>query len=263
MAQDQQARPELPPGPARELADLFGQLQRASSLSAGQLARKTGLSRSYLSEVLRGLKTPRPDKAAVLARALGADSDRVQRARRLAEDQAELNSYNRRNAVKAFPQPDSEQHSPGTSRRGTARSRAVMPGVVSLAAALIAIGTYVARIGPGSSFLLTGSVTCESGRDVVGIWIAASAGQQDSGYAHLGTGAIGTAGATGATTSFSYRLPHGGPYVVHAGCGGIARHWTSVNFSGLLSGRAADLRCDDPETTSPVTSRPIGKCTLL
>jgi hypothetical protein len=38
----------------------------------------------------------------------------------------------------------------------------------------------------GSQTTVTGSVVCDSGRPAVGVWIAASSGQKDSGYAHLG-----------------------------------------------------------------------------
>ena len=95
MTRDQRGDPDLPPGPARDLADLFRLLRHVSSLSLGQLAVKSGVSRSYLSEVLKGLKTPSPRVAEQIAQALGADNDTVTKVIRLASEQAELNQHNK------------------------------------------------------------------------------------------------------------------------------------------------------------------------
>ena len=53
-----QEQPELPPGPARDLVDLFRVLPRARSLSGHQLAQAASVSDSYVSEIRRGLRTP-------------------------------------------------------------------------------------------------------------------------------------------------------------------------------------------------------------
>ena len=58
-----------------------------------------------------------------------------------------------------------------------------------IAAALLAAGGYLLLspiLGGQGSMTVTGSVACESGRPVAGVWIAASTGQEDSGLAHLG-----------------------------------------------------------------------------
>ena len=130
-----------------------------------------------------------------------------------------------------------------------------------IVAALIAIASYArARFTHSGAIIVTGSVMCESGRQVVGIWIAASTGQSDSGYAHLGPpNPTGTSYPIGSTGTYSYLLPHGGSYAVHVGCGGSAAHWASSNYSPLLHSRTADLRCDDP-TAAEHGVIPRGKC---
>src|SRR5580692_387225 len=87
--------PDLPPGPARDLVALFSLLRHRTPLTVGQIAIKTKLASGHVSEVLRGWKAPSPGAAATIAQALGADQAMALRARRLAEDLAELNRYNR------------------------------------------------------------------------------------------------------------------------------------------------------------------------
>ena len=89
------AEPDLPPGPARDLADLFKRLRRGKDLSGGQIAVATGLSPSHISEVLRGVTAPSPGVAGRIARALGATEDQARRAHHLAEQLGELNRYHR------------------------------------------------------------------------------------------------------------------------------------------------------------------------
>jgi len=95
VTRDQRGDPDLPPGPAKDLVDLFRQLRHARRLSGGQIAVRTGLSPGHISEVLRGWKAPSPDAAAKIASALGASHDVARRAVRLAEQLAELNLHNR------------------------------------------------------------------------------------------------------------------------------------------------------------------------
>lgn len=75
-----------PPGPARDLADVFRRLRESSSLGVGQIARRSGFSSSHISEVLRGLKAPSPAAAVRIAQVMGADENTVIRARRYAEN---------------------------------------------------------------------------------------------------------------------------------------------------------------------------------
>jgi hypothetical protein len=133
-----------------------------------------------------------------------------------------------------------------------------------MAAPVITIITLALTGGSAGSITLTGSVVCESGRPVVGVWIAATTGQSDSGFAHLGpANPSGISYPVGSIASYSYLLPHGGSYAVHVGCGGNASAWDSSNYSPLLSGQNADLRCDDP-TTLPVDGTSArGVCTVV
>jgi transcriptional regulator with XRE-family HTH domain len=134
--------------------------------------------------------------------------------------------------------------------------------VLLIAAALLVPGIYVLSrtLGGQSSTTVTGSVVCESGRPVVGVWIAASTGQDDSGFAHLGPpNPSGISYPIGSNGTYSYRLPHGGPYAVHVGCGGNARDWTSSNYSPLVSSRTVRLRCQD-RSVSALGTNSRGRC---
>ena len=129
-------------------------------------------------------------------------------------------------------------------------------------AVLAALSGFVSFInGPGG--LVTGSVVCESGRPVIGVWIAASAGQRGSGFAHLGP-AAGTPGnyAAGSKVTYSYLLASGGSYSVHVGCGGIAADWASSNYSPVLQARSVNLQCNDPTAAHGNSGPPRGACTV-
>jgi len=146
---------------------------------------------------------------------------------------------------------------------GKAWRRAVLtsPWTIAVVAPLIVATIFAVRnhVSGRGSFIITGSVVCESGRPVAGVWIAASTGQRDSGFAHLGPLNPGSSAPAGPAATYSYRLPHGGTYSVHVGCGGTSAHWASSSYSPSLSGQTAHLRCDDP-VASP-TRRPIPRGT--
>ena len=123
---------------------------------------------------------------------------------------------------------------------------------------VISVAAYAVFRNSQGSFTASGSVTCESGRPVVGVWIAAANGQSESGFAHLGPPDPSTFSyPIGSSGTYSFLLTHGGKYAVHVGCGGSAGHWTSRDYSPLLSGRTAHLRCSDP--TAPAVT---GECTV-
>lgn len=106
MTPRKRPEPDLPPGPGRDLVDLFSRLRNSSELGVGQIATRTGYAPSHISEVLRGWKAPSPDAAARIAQALGADGPTVRRARRRAEDLREWkrdNEESRRVAPPARP----------------------------------------------------------------------------------------------------------------------------------------------------------------
>ena len=96
MARRKREEPYLPPGPARDLVDLFRRLRDSSQLRIGQIANRTGYAPGHVSEVLRGWKAPSPDAAAKIAQVLGADDSTVRRARRRAEDLKEWKRDNSR-----------------------------------------------------------------------------------------------------------------------------------------------------------------------
>lgn len=85
MTPSPRGKPDLAPGPGRELVGLFRRLRARHHLSLGQLSARTELSTGHLSDVLNGWKAPSPDSAARIAEALGADQAMALRARRLAE----------------------------------------------------------------------------------------------------------------------------------------------------------------------------------
>jgi tetratricopeptide (TPR) repeat protein len=95
MARNQRGEADLPPGPARDLVDLFRLLRSHAPLTIGQVAVKSHLAAGYISEVLRGWKAPSPNSAEAIARSLGADDSAALKARTLAEALAELNRHTR------------------------------------------------------------------------------------------------------------------------------------------------------------------------
>lgn len=116
MAPQPRGDADLPPGPARDLADLYRRLRYSRNLSGGQIALKTGLSAGYISEVMRGWKCPRPDTAVKIATALGASIEEIRLASRLAEETAELSRYHRARSGSGHPsvgQPRIDDH-PGS-----------------------------------------------------------------------------------------------------------------------------------------------------
>ena len=150
-----QEQPELPPGPARDLVDLFRVLPRARSLSGRQLAQAASVSDSYVSEIRRGLRTPGPDTAAAIAKALGADERQAAEARRLAEAQAELKRFQQKRVRPAAPPAAPGQAPPagaeppaGPDRhRDRSRRRLTLLGgaaVVVVALIAVAFGHHVA-----------------------------------------------------------------------------------------------------------------------
>jgi transcriptional regulator with XRE-family HTH domain len=125
MTRGRRPEPDLPPGPARDLVDLFRRLRDSSQLRIGQIASRTGYAPGHVSEVLRGWKAPSPDAAARIAQALGADDTTVRRARRRAEDLKEWkreNSWNRHRA----DAPEIKQGYPGQHALEIELARAIV-----------------------------------------------------------------------------------------------------------------------------------------
>src|ERR1700722_8335554 len=105
MARRKREEPYLPPGPARDLVDLFGRLRDSNQLRIGQIAIRTGDAPGHVSEVLRGWKAPSPNAAASIAQVLGADDSTVRRARRRAEDLKEWKRDSSRSRSRPGPLP--------------------------------------------------------------------------------------------------------------------------------------------------------------
>ena len=136
-------------------------------------------------------------------------------------------------------------------------------GAPLIAGAVIAASTSVISGLSHRTVLVTGTIVCNSGRPIVAAWIAASSGQKDSGYAHLGPAdTVGTSSPVGAIGTYSYRLSGGGSYAVHVGCGGDAADWASRNYSPLLFTSTAHLVCHDPVKTR-TGATPVGRCDVV
>ena len=259
--------PVEPPGPGRDLLDLFARLRADKRLTNRQIARRARVSESYVSEVLRGRRTPSPDVAEKIVRVLGADGRTIARARQLAEQAAETNRQRRQASPESLP--------PLVTQIPAAPAEAGRPpllwlilhswqgrlAVTMLAAVLATTGAVFLPWHHVGRTWLSGSATCESGRPIIAIWIATLAGQQGSGYAHLGPApGSGLSHASGPTVSYTYLLAQGGSYSVHVGCGGTSRHWDSANYSGVISTPSVTLRCDDPPATPPPGKTLNGRC---
>jgi transcriptional regulator with XRE-family HTH domain len=258
--------PVEPPGPGRDLLDLFARLRAGKRLTNRQIANRAGLSESYVSEVIRGRRTPSPDVAEKIVRVLGADDRTIARARQLAEQAAETHRQRRQ----ASPESRTPMTAIPSSPAGPGRPPLLWLivhswqgrlAITMLAAVLATTGAVFLPWHHAGRTWLSGSATCESGRPIIAIWIAALAGQQGSGYAHLGP-APGSAlsHASGPTVSYTYLLAEGASYVVHVGCGGTSRHWDSANYSGVISTPSVTLRCDDPRATPPPGKTLTGRC---
>jgi transcriptional regulator with XRE-family HTH domain len=143
MTRGRREEPYLPPGPARDLADLFRRLRVSCTLGIGQIATRSGYSASHISEVLGGRKAPSPDAAATIAQVLGADGSTVIRARRHAEDWQQLRRYAQKDRDGDGPQAD---RSAADLRRAPIRHQLRNPdiGITILAGDLLDQETHIA-----------------------------------------------------------------------------------------------------------------------
>jgi transcriptional regulator with XRE-family HTH domain len=153
MPRSRRPEPDLPPGPARDLVDLFRRLRQASPMRIGQLASRTGYTAGHVSEVLRGWKAPSPDAAARIAHALGADDNTVMRARRRAED---LQEWKRENSQKR-QRTSTENTAPGYPGPGMLE--------VELARAIVHYATVDGR--PDTAIRLADILRAAAGPDPV------------------------------------------------------------------------------------------------
>jgi transcriptional regulator with XRE-family HTH domain len=106
------SRPDLPPGPWRDLVDLLRGLRSSRQLTDRRVAAHAHLSPSYVSEILNGRKPPSPDAAERLVRAYGGAEDVANRARVFAEKQREFTEHRRETAPRAEPRSSWTQAGP-------------------------------------------------------------------------------------------------------------------------------------------------------
>jgi hypothetical protein len=161
---------------------------------------------------------------------------------------SELATHNQMNVHQDAAQKATEpQKSKRSWRKLLLNVWAVGVGAPLIVVALTAGISALVSLLNGNNALLTGSVVCPSGQPVVGVWIAASTGQRDSGYAHLGTAAAGAGNyPEGPAATYSFSLQNDTTYSVHVGCGGTVNDWNFSDDSPLLSARSVILHCTDP-----------------
>jgi hypothetical protein len=84
--------------------------------------------------------------------------------------------------------------------------------------------------------LVSGHVRCST-MPVEGVWIVASKG---------GSGWAAWHDTRGPRIAYyGRRLPRGGPYAVHVGCGGSPKHWRTTPDSAAVSGTVNNFLCGD------------------
>jgi DNA-binding SARP family transcriptional activator len=98
MARRARGEPDLPPGPAQDLVNLYRRLRAVDSLGVGQVATRTGLAKGHVSDVLAGWRAPSPDTAERIAEAMRAGPADARKARVLAERLHDLNRHQRQRA---------------------------------------------------------------------------------------------------------------------------------------------------------------------
>lgn len=112
--------------------------------------------------------------------------------------------------------------------------------VGTLAALAVAVG------GCGQSAVtISGTVTCTSHANVAGVWIAATSGDADSGFADWRVGDTNKPWVA----AYQYSLPGGGAYAVHVGCGqqkNNPKKWVHEDRSDPVQPPKNSFDCADP-----------------
>lgn len=108
---------------------------------------------------------------------------------------------------------------------------------VARALATLAVLIVAAGATATASATVSGQVTCASGENVEGVWIASAVG--GSGWANWWS-------ITGYTAGYSYGLGNTRQWTVHVGCGGSPQHWANaLNGASWASGSYASWTCYD------------------
>jgi len=114
-----------------------------------------------------------------------------------------------------------------------------------LAAVLLTAGlaTAVDAAPAFASTYVSGSVSCVSGNNIVGVFVNANSGG--------GGWAQGFTSDTSSSVQWHYTLPNNGSYYLAVGCGGSPANWATTNYSNNYSGNANFMLCYDTTGTLP------------
>src|SRR4051794_17859453 len=93
MPRGRRGADDLPPGPANDLAALFRKIAQRNDLTRTAIANRSGLSRSYVGELLNGRKAPTTATAGSLTTAMGGTREEAVLARKLAGRHHEIRNY--------------------------------------------------------------------------------------------------------------------------------------------------------------------------
>jgi hypothetical protein len=104
----------------------------------------------------------------------------------------------------------------------------------------IVLGRGFLPWAPAEQEKISGQVSCQSGRPVVGIWVAQVTG--------VGMFANWTSDNTNPSTAGYYAtIPEGMAYELHVGCGGTPQRWSMSGSSSTTTAVSVTLRCHDAE----------------
>jgi hypothetical protein len=115
------------------------------------------------------------------------------------------------------------------------RAAVVIPTL--LCALQLSLGAVLALTLPDITPVnLHGTVRCDSGAAVQGVWV-----EGFSGGSHFAATTVGSSGLT----AFTYQLPYGGAYQIHVGCGGTPASWQVEPWSDFVRGTGHSFTCYD------------------
>jgi len=172
---------DLPPGPGRDLMHLFQRLRADHGITNNQVAARSQLSKSYVSEMLNGRKTPRPAVASRIAAALHGTEAEVRQARFWAAKQAELERHHRRRAQRAEPAP---QASGAVRPLPPIRFRLLGQVRVESAGGPVDVGGATAR-AVLAVLLVRGDAGASTEEIIAAVWGEPGGATRDSAYHYL------------------------------------------------------------------------------
>jgi hypothetical protein len=134
--------------------------------------------------------------------------------------------------------------------RATSRRKQRIYAGLALVAVLASLGLYL--YSQAQRVSISGVVSCASGLDVEGVYVAALGG--GSGFATW------HANQEGWRATYSYVLPNGGPYAMHIGCGGTPKVWGTVNRSPEMTTPHIAMKCFNTRLTAHRANVPPFTC---